>query len=946
MSSFLKCSCAALFLPVAAWRAEAGIIDHWGPRPASPAVVNPAALSPLQQIISLRGEWDFVTDPRLIGRHRMGKGPGWNEPDWTNARKISVPGCWEAQGVGEPGMSQEWGLPFDCIPRPLNHVYMGTARYRRSVDIPDAWAGKRVWLKVGGVRTEAWFWVNQQRVAHLNTYCGTYKYDITDLVTPGQTAEIVATVRNDTPSRKGCMNAFHRFGGFYRDIELEATPHTWLDDVWVRGGPDSKTALVNVSIRSAGNNRPDAPALKVGIKTLDGTPAGELTQSITLDENGNADAICEVPLTEFRLWTPETPNLYLADVTLVSGDAPVHGWTERFGLRKLEVRGDRFYLNGNPYLLRGFGDDYIYPMTLISPPDREEHRKHLAIAHEAGFNYVRHHTHCEIPEFFEAADETGILIQPELPYYHDITTEGFEFDPLRDIQELYRHYRRYVSFASYSTGNEGHLGSPLDKEIYQWAKSTDPDRIFQHQDGGCNTAENADYFSPNGYGLASSIVPWEPGTFDVLDVPFIAHEYLNLGIKLDPRLAPRFTGAIPAPRSLEAYEESLHAAGLERAWGDACLNAAHALQGYYQKQGIEQARLDPACDGYSYWTIVDVMVPQEGTYTGQGYLNAFWEPKQGGWLPGQFRQFNGPTVILANVEPDSCIAVSGDACKATFRISHFDAAPLTQTPLLWSLEAGERTLASGSVTAFNAPPGTTCEVGTCEFTVPELEKPVHAKLRATLGGTAVANVWDLWFFPKRAERRGEGIAVTEDLYDIVSARYPGIAKAGTPEANAARLVIGSWDHPAFVESVAKGIRGLMIGPADGEPNVRLGWWWLGDQLGTAFAAHPVFGDFPHDGTLSPLWFRLIKKGLPLPLDPKYGEFTYFAVGEGQKQYFAYVCQSKDQNGGRMLITRGVDLLAGTPEGAYLLDAMMDYVSSGAFVEDSPATKNANQSSNT
>ncbi|HOD48577.1 MAG TPA: hypothetical protein PLJ71_21435, partial [Candidatus Hydrogenedentes bacterium] len=159
MSSFLKCSCAALFLPVAAWRAEAGIIDHWGPRPASPAVVNPAALSPLQQIISLRGEWDFVTDPRLIGRHRMGKGPGWNEPDWTNARKISVPGCWEAQGVGEPGMSQEWGLPFDCIPRPLNHVYMGTARYRRSVDIPDAWAGKRVWLKVGGVRTEAWFWV-------------------------------------------------------------------------------------------------------------------------------------------------------------------------------------------------------------------------------------------------------------------------------------------------------------------------------------------------------------------------------------------------------------------------------------------------------------------------------------------------------------------------------------------------------------------------------------------------------------------------------------------------------------------------------------------------------------------------------------------------------------------------------------------------------------------
>ena len=243
-----------------------------------------------------------------------------------------------------------------------------------------------------------------------------------------------------------------------------------------------------------------------------------------------------MPLSAFRPWTPETPNLYLAQVTLFSGETAIHGWIERFGVRKLEVRGNRFYLNGVPYFLRGFGDDYIYPLTLISPPDRGEHFRHLTKARKAGFNYVRHHTHCEIPEFFEAADEAGILIQPELPYYHDIAPEGAEFDPLRDIKELYRHYRRYVSFATYSTGNEGHLGSPLDREIYQWAKRTDGDRIFQHQDGGCNTRENADFFTPNGYGLASSVTPWAPGTFDALKVPFVAHEYLNLGIKLDPRL--------------------------------------------------------------------------------------------------------------------------------------------------------------------------------------------------------------------------------------------------------------------------------------------------------------------------------------------------------------------------------------------------------------------------
>lgn len=348
--------------------AEPQTVDHWGTRPASPAVVNSVVVSPLQQVISLRGEWDFVTDPVLMGRHRMGKGPEWNEPNWKDVRKIQVPGCWEAQGVGEPEMSRPWDMAFDCSPRPLNHVYMGTARYRRSIEIPRDWTGKRIWLKVGGVRTEAWFWVNKQRVAHINTYCGSYKFDITDMVKAGEPAEIVATVRNDSPSRKGCIAAFHRFGGFYRDIELEATPATRLDDVWVRGNIEKKTALVNVSIRHEGDNPPNKAAVTVTVKTLDGTPAGTARNDVSLDANGNADIVCEVPLSEFRLWSPETPNLYLADVKLLSGDTPVHGWTERFGIRKLEVRGEQFFLNGRPYLLRGFGDDYIYPLTLVPPP--------------------------------------------------------------------------------------------------------------------------------------------------------------------------------------------------------------------------------------------------------------------------------------------------------------------------------------------------------------------------------------------------------------------------------------------------------------------------------------------------------------------------------------------------------------------------------------------------
>ena len=259
-------------------------------------------------------------------------------------------------------------------------------------------------------------------------------------------------------------------------------------------------------------------------------------------------------------------------------------------------------------------------------------------------------------------------------------------------------------------------------------------------------------------------------------MPFIAHEYLNLGIKMDPRIAPKPSGAIPAPRSLEAYEESLHAAGLDRAWGDACLDAAHALQAYYQKEGLERARLDPACDGYSYWTIVDVMVPQEGTYTGQGYMNAFWETKPGGLTPEAFRRFNGPTAILATFQPESAIAVSGEECTAAFRISHFDAAPLAQARLSWTVTAGGQTLASGATGAFDAAPGAVQDVGGCEFGVPELEAPVHAKLEVRLEGTEISNAWISGFSETRGTK-GDGIAVTEDLHEALASRYRGIAVA-------------------------------------------------------------------------------------------------------------------------------------------------------------------------
>ena len=423
------------------------------------------------------------------------------------------------------------------------------------------------------------------------------------------------------PSRKGLFSAMHRWGGIYRDVEFEATPQTFIDDAWVRGLFDEKAAEVHVKVVRH-PLKSSLPAVRV---TLLGGP-GQCVETTAF----GGETVVRLPLPNFRPWSPEHPNLYTARVDLVENGQVIQTRLERFGVRKLEVRGKEFYLNGKPFYVRGFGDDHVYPITGITPPDRDLHRAHLAKARAAGFNFVRLHTHTELPEYYEAADELGIMIEPELPYYSDSPTEGFAFDPKRDVTELWRHFRRHPSFAVYSMGNEGSFGPTLDARLHAYVKAMDPDRLKINQDcqsEKINPPEAADY-------LGGPIKPWPRGSFNP-ERPFVTHEYLNLCIKCDSRDEALYTGAWMPPATRKGRADWLAKFGLDHTWGDRLQDAQNALQRHYQKQGVEAARADPYCDGHIFWTIVDVVVGQGNPcfYTAQGLFNPFWESKRGGGAP-------------------------------------------------------------------------------------------------------------------------------------------------------------------------------------------------------------------------------------------------------------------------------------------------------------------------
>ncbi len=925
--------------------------DDWAGRPRHLAVVNPPVPYEKGTVVSLRGEWDFAFREGYVAEYWFSR-----FERWPGERRISVPGCWEAQGVGK---ASDTRVAYDYPKKAaatIRNVANGTGWYRRRVRIPAEWAGRRIWLKTGGVRGRGCFWVNDSPVARLDDYAGTWKFDITDLVRPGEEAKVVVEASNHFPNRNAQLDTIARWGGIWRDIELEATPKdAWIDDVYVRGLFDERRAEVRVSVACGDEEklRIENGELRIGERsfglqvTVDGVV--ERMPIAVKDEKPLKSSILNsrfsIPLKDFRPWSPEHPNLYTARVDLVSADGSVlQTWRERFGVRSLEVRGNRLFMNGRQFYVRGFGDDSMYPITGLTPPDRDFHRGHFAAARKAGFNFVRLHTHTEIDEYFQAADEAGILVQPELSYLHDQGCGLFGYDPCRDALEMHLQLRRHPSFAVYCGGNESWLGGNADRKLYRFIKSLDKDRLVLNQDGGRdNTYGTSDLKS-------GPLAIWERGAYEP-GMPFVAHEYLNLTVKADPRTEKDYSGVLSPPATMSDRAKWLEARGLGKEWVGLLQDAQHSLQAHWQKYGIEQARLDPFCDGYCLWLLADYIGhPQDGvTCSANGFLDSMWRPKKGGRSLEDFARFNSPVGVFAftgrecDAPPkalswnrclfdwpdDECyryadrerfVYEAGERIPVSFHLDNYGEGDILGAELVWSFggATGRRRLGDLAFGGIRSLFKTEIEAPSCASAS---RMALEFSVEGTVGGRPfrAGNALDFWVFPRRGTRRFGGMAAAEKLRGALSGRYEGLGGLNDAGVKVAIVEAGS---PEEMDSLRRRMHVISISGQTGKPNCTLGWWFAKDQVGVAFKPHPFLKRLPYEPTLTPMLFRIVRAPAKLPIEGlEPGEVV--AAGEGGSYAGLYLADGRTAAGFRHVHLSGLDVLSSTPEGTSLLDGILE-----------------------
>jgi beta-galactosidase/beta-glucuronidase len=424
---------------------------------------------------SLNGSWEFAFDAE--GAWTQPEEVPWNE-------RIAVPFAPEvrASGVNAPG-------------------FFRACWYRKRFELPERAEQERWILHFGAVDWQATVWVNGAYAGEHQGGYTPFHFDITDFATD---PECVVVVRaeddpHDLAKPRGKQDWllqphsiwYPRTTGIWQTVWLEKVPSTRIArvsftpnlarwelglQIWVEGARRSDLRL-GVRLQSAGTLLAADSYQIVN---------GEVHRGIALSDPGIDDSRNEL------LWSPHAPNLIDVELTLFDerGTA-IEQLRSYTALRTTAVQGDRFLLNGRPYLLRMVLDQGYWPDTGLTAPHDQALKRDVELARQMGFNGVRKHQKIEDPRYLFWADALGLAVWEEMPSAYRFTGASVERVAREWTSVIQRDYSHPCVIAwvpiNESWGVPNLPDNPRERHyvqaLYHLTKTLDPTRPVIGNDG-------------------------------------------------------------------------------------------------------------------------------------------------------------------------------------------------------------------------------------------------------------------------------------------------------------------------------------------------------------------------------------------------------------------------------------------------------------------------------
>ena len=454
--------------------------------------------------LSLDGTWKFNWVANADERPTDFYKTDLDDSKWNN---IQMPGNWEMLGYGQPeyvNVGFGWRGHFDqqppAVPTKDNHV----GSYRREINIPANWDGKRVIAHFGSVTSNIYLYVNGKFAGYAEDSKVAAEFDITPFLKKGKNLIAFQTFRWCDGS--WCEDQdFWRLSGPARENYLYARSkeHRLLDvRVETELKNNYKDGALNITAKVQGNT-----LAYFGLYDPDGK---EVIVTGT-DNVKNGVAKYQLRVKNVRKWSAETPNLYTLVVSPIQNGgmySPYEIIQVKVGFRKVEIKNKQLLVNGQPVLLKGANRHEIDPDAGYNVSEQRMIQD-IMMMKRLNINAVRTCHYPDDPRWYDLCDKYGLYVVAEanqeshgFQYGDDAAAKKPEF--AKQILERNQHnvsmFFNHPSIVTWSLGNETVMGDNFI-QAYKWIKSQDKTRPVQYEQA--RRGEGTDIFCPMYYPVSA-----------------------------------------------------------------------------------------------------------------------------------------------------------------------------------------------------------------------------------------------------------------------------------------------------------------------------------------------------------------------------------------------------------------------------------------------------------
>ena len=369
----------------------------------------------------LNGDWQFRYSETVAEAPFGFEKESFDAGRWA---MLPVPSCWQMHGYGRPHYTNiSYPIPLDPPRVPTENP---TGCYRREFDVPESWNDMRVWLRFEGVDSAYHVWVNGREVGFGKGSRLPAEFDITDFVRSGSGNLLAVRVYQWSDGTYCEDQDMWWLSGIFRDVSLIARPAVHIADVRIRTPLDDACEdgrlEVRVKIRNHGDKACKAAGIEIKVPVLSGAARSAKAGVVP---GGETVVDFSIPAQGPRLWSAEDPFLYDVLVMLKDdGGKVLEVIPQRAGFRRVEIKGDRFLVNGVGVKMKGVNRHESHPDTgrVVTLDDM---RNDLVLMKRHNINAIRTSHYPNDPRFYDLCDQLGFYVIDEC----DLETHGFGYQP-------------------------------------------------------------------------------------------------------------------------------------------------------------------------------------------------------------------------------------------------------------------------------------------------------------------------------------------------------------------------------------------------------------------------------------------------------------------------------------------------------------------------------------